>query len=62
MLQSLFRHVLYILINIIILAILLQAGIMVSRVAFDFGRSFMAEFIEEEPEEELEEAEETQIF
>ena len=48
MARNLFRHVLYILINIVIIAILLQVGINVTRQAFDFGREFIQDFLSED--------------
>ena len=48
MARNLFRHVLYILINVIVIAILVQVGISVTRQAFDFGREFMHETLSEE--------------
>lgn len=44
----------YILINIIIIAILIQAGIIVTNFAFEFGRDFMIQFVSEDYEEEYE--------
>jgi len=49
--RNLVRHVLYILINIIIIAILVQVGISVTRQAFDFGRNFMQDSLAEESDE-----------
>ena len=49
MLRNLFRHVFYILINIIVIAILIQVAIAATRTAFEFGRDFMIEQLENQP-------------
>ena len=57
MIRNIIRHVLYIVINIIVIALLVQIGIAVSTAAFDFGRDSMIEFLAELDSDEHEEYE-----
>ena len=57
MAKNLLRHVTYLIINIIIIAILIQVAINVYNRSVEVGRDFMYEFIQEE---ELADAQESQ--
>ena len=48
MVKNLLRHVLYIIINVIVVALLIQVAVRVYHTGVGFGREFMIEFIQDD--------------